>query len=150
MFRRLLLVISLLLSILTNGPNHEKNELIASNQQDQTIVTISEIKNMVRNMQTKADVNSILGRNYQEIRGELYNNTVWRFDLYPVSNYQYMSKFDTVDSEGLQEGLVKYIIFISFGEEDNIISKSIYYCDIKGNIYEVKYIENTEKEVILF
>lgn len=105
---------------------------------------------MVRNMQTKADVNSILGRNYQEIRGELYNNTVWRFDLYPVSNYQYMSKFDTVDSEGLQEGLVKYIIFISFGEEDNIISKSIYYCDIKGNIYEVKYIENTEKEVILF
>ncbi|WP_400242569.1 hypothetical protein AB3U99_16095 [Niallia sp. JL1B1071] len=151
MFMRQLLFITLLLSILTIGPIHGENEFMASgNQQDQTNTTISEVKDMVRNIQTKADINSILGTNYQEIRGEMYNNTVWRFDMYPVSNYRYMSEYDKIDSEGLQEGSVKYIIFFSFGEEENIISKSIYYCDSNGNIREVKYIENTEREAIIF
>jgi len=140
-----------MLSVLTIGPIRGEYDFKVSEDYDQTNVTISELKDKVRNIQSKADINSYLGKNYQVIRGEMYNNIVWRFDIYPVTSYQYTSEYDRIDMEGLQEGLVKYQVFINFGGDENtIISKSIYYCDNGGNVREVKYIDNTEREEIIF
>ncbi|HEO8418557.1 MAG: hypothetical protein ABTA16_02680 [Niallia sp.] len=151
MFIRQLLFITLMLSILTIGPIHGEYEFKASEHQDQADISTSELKDIVKNIQSKADVNSYLGTNYQEVRGEMYNNTVWRFDISPKPNYQFMAELDRIDIEGLQKGLVNYIVFISFGEEEStIISKSIYYCDHSENVREVKYIGNQEKENVIF
>lgn len=148
---RQLLFITLMLSILTIGPIRGEYEFKASELKDQTDITITELKDTVGNIQTKADINSYLGINYQEVRGEMYNNIVWRFDISPRQNYQYMAEHDRIDIEGLQKGLVNYIVFISFGEEEStIISKSIYYCDNSGNVREVKYIGNKERENVIF
>jgi hypothetical protein len=144
---RQLLFITLILSILTVGPIRGEYEFKASEHKEQGDISIAKLKDTVKNIQTKADINSYLGTNYQEVRGEMYNNIVWRFDISPRANYQYMTEHDWVDIEGLQKGLVNYIVFFSFGEEEStIISKSIYYCDNSENVREVKYIGNKESE----
>lgn len=153
MFMRQLLFITLMLSVFTIGPIRGEYEFKfkASEHQGQADITISELKDTVRNIRTKTDINSYLGKNYQEIRGEMYNNIVWRYDMSPETNYQYKGEYDRLDIEGLQNGLVNYIVFISFGEEEStIVSKSIYYCDNSGNVREVKYMDNTERENIIF
>ncbi|WP_217279732.1 hypothetical protein, partial [Niallia circulans] len=74
-----------------------------------------------------------------------------RFDLGLNTPYQFTAENDSIDIAGLQKGLVKFIVFFSFGENENsIISKSIYYCDENDSIHEVKFIENTERESIIF
>ena len=150
MFMRQLLFITLMLTVLTIGPIRGEFDTKTSEDHIQMDVTISELKDKVRNIQSKADINSYLGENYQVIRGEMYNNIVWRFDMYHVTSYKYTSEYDRIDMGGLQEGLVKYLVFISFdGDGNTVISKSIYYCDSSGNVREVKYIENTEREDVI-
>ncbi|MED3791164.1 hypothetical protein P4571_01725 [Niallia alba] len=151
MFIRHILFLTLLISLLTTTwPMHGMEDFKASTHHDEFNYSMSELKDTIRNIQSKADINSNLGMKHEVVRGDMYNNVVWRFDLGSQPTYQFVSENDSIDMEGLQERTIKYIVFLSFGEdEETIISKSIYYCDENGAIHEVKYIENIERENII-
>ncbi|CAM5571730.1 hypothetical protein SAFG77S_08933 [Streptomyces afghaniensis] len=152
MFMRHILFITLLISLINNFwpiPNIDDLQDVTYQEGDE--ISISELKDAVRSMQKKADINSYFKMKHAVVSGELYNNEVWRFDLGLNTPYQFTAENDSIDIAGLQKGLVKFIVFFSFGENENsIISKSIYYCDENDSIHEVKFIENTERESIIF
>lgn len=149
---RHILFITLLVSLINNfWPIPDIHDMQDVTQHEGAEISISELKDVVRSMQSKADINSYLTMKHEVVSGELFNNVVWRFDLGVKPAYQFTAENDSIDIEGLQEGMVKFIVFFSFGEDEHtIISKSIYYCDENNSIHEVKFIENIERESVIF
>ena len=144
-----LLIITILIAIITMGPlNREHHSAETINDCPSNA---SEIKEQITKIKNKEDTKTIMGNNYKEVIGEMYNNSVWRYDICPKSGYQNEFDYDIVDMEGLVAGEVNQIVFISFAEDgETIISKSMFYLDNKRNIHAVKFINDRIQDEIVY
>lgn len=144
-----LLIMTMLISILTIGSFHtEYHAAKTMNNCDQTTLELTE---QIANIETKEEIKTILGNDYKEVTGEMYNNVVWRFDICPKTDYQNDTNIDSVDLEGLKSGQLKKVLFFSFSEnQQTIINKSLYYSDNQNNIHVVTFKGNQEQDEIIY
>ena len=144
-----LFIITILISVITMGPfypQHHSTKAMNDCQRNEV-----ETKEQIKKIQSKEDVIKYLGKDYKEVKGEMYNNTVWRFDICSTTDYQFDLDYDIVDTSALVAGDVKQLVFISFaGDDKTIISKTFYYLDHKKNIHAVKFFDTEIQDNIFY
>lgn len=84
----------------------------------------------IRLHMTKDEVVESLGKNYAEVSGAAEHigaSKMYRYDLVHEDEYNYASEMDEVDVDGLKNGDVSVILFISWNSQYEINNYTMYY-----------------------
>ena len=86
----------------------------------------------------KADVFQFLKVPPQQVYAAYGGEIMWRFDIGTVENYTFNTNNDTLDLDGLGDGLVSIVVFARFDEHDELFRYTIYYRTTRGDIMEYR------------
>lgn len=112
----------------------------------------SNVEDLLSKMQvglTKQQVESSFGKEYVETTGAEDGQPIWRYDYVGQEGYVYEdpTSSDSVDMEGLKNGMMRMQLFIKWSNEDVVENITLYYKGDDGKIYEYRLFHDGGEKV---
>ncbi|WP_221568976.1 hypothetical protein [Alkalihalobacillus sp. TS-13] len=139
----ILLALSL---VLVGGLNNEVQAGDpASNQRIVTqTVDLETVKTKLDVGQTKEEVKSMMGEEYNQVKSMRDGTSVWRYDIDSKEGYSFETVWDTVDIEGIESRAIGLQVFIAWKNDHSTVDYvTAYYLNPEDKkVYEYRKLSN--------
>ncbi|WP_047983496.1 hypothetical protein [Ornithinibacillus californiensis] len=91
------------------------------------------------------EVEVIMGENYHVTNSSYDGSTLWQYDIGTTKEYQTVVDYDFTNLEGMQQGLIKMQVFITW-DDSNLVKNwsAVYLNEADNKIYEYILLPNGE------